>query len=54
MSSNAGGLVRWPVKIIVPIGFGLLALQGMAEIVKRIAYLRGLIAMDAHYEKPLQ
>ena len=54
MSSNAGGLVRWPVKIIVPIGFALLALQGLAEIVKRIAYLRGLIAMDAHYEKPLQ
>src|SRR5262245_27551618 len=38
MSSNAGGLVRWPVKIIVPIGFALLALQGIAEIVKRVAY----------------
>ena len=54
MSSNAGGLVRWPVKLIVPIGFGMLALQGLAEIVKRIAYLRGLIAMDAQYQKPLQ
>ena len=54
MSSNAGGLLRWPVKFIVPIGFGLLALQGLGEIVKRAAYLRGLIAMDAHYEKPLQ
>jgi len=54
MSGNAGGLVRWPVKLVVPIGFGLLALQGIAEIIKRIAYLRGLIAMDAQYEKPLQ
>ena len=54
MSSNAGGLIRWPVKVIVPIGFALLALQGLAEIVKRIAYLRGLITMDAHYAKPLQ
>jgi TRAP-type mannitol/chloroaromatic compound transport system permease small subunit len=54
MSSNAGGLMRWPVKLVVPVGFGLLALQGIAEIIKRIAYLRGLIAMDAQYEKPLQ
>ena len=54
MSSNAGGLLRWPVKFVVPIGFGLLALQCMAEIIKRIAYLRGLIAMDSQYEKPLQ
>ena len=54
MSSNAGGLTRWPFKLIVPIGFGLLALQGIAEIVKRIAYLRGLIEMSSHYAKPLQ
>ena len=54
MSSNAGGLLRWPVKLVIPVGFGLLALQGLAEVVKRIAYLRGLLELDAQYEKPLQ
>lgn len=54
MSSNAGGLLRWPVKLLIPLGFALLALQGLAEVVKRIAYLRGLLEMDSHYEKPLQ
>ena len=54
MSGNAGGLLRWPVKLLLPVGFGLLALQGFAEIAKRIAYLRGLITLDSHYEKPLQ
>lgn len=54
MSSNAGGLIRWPVKLLLPIGFALLTLQGISEIIKRIAYLRGLIAMDTHYERPLQ
>lgn len=54
MSGNAGGLVRWPVKLIIPVGFGLLALQAVSEVIKRIAYLRGLIEMDSHYEKPLQ
>jgi TRAP-type mannitol/chloroaromatic compound transport system permease small subunit len=43
MSSNAGGLVRWPVYALMPIGFGLLMLQGLSELVKRIAFLRGLI-----------
>ena len=37
----AGGLLRWPVKIILPIGFTLLALQGISELIKRIAFLRG-------------
>lgn len=54
MSSNAGGLVRWPAKLALPLGFGLLALQGAAEIIKRIAYLRGVYEMDVQYEKPLQ
>jgi len=54
MSNNAGGLLRWPVKLVIPLGFALLVLQGCAEIVKRIAYLRGLIEMNAQYEKPLQ
>jgi TRAP-type mannitol/chloroaromatic compound transport system permease small subunit len=43
MSSNAGGLVRWPVYILIPIGFSLLLLQGLSELVKRVAFLRGLI-----------
>ncbi len=43
MSSNAGGLIRWPVKILLPIGFTLLALQGVSELLKRIAFLAGAI-----------
>ena len=43
-SANAGGLIRWPVKILLPIGFALLALQGISEMIKRIAFLQGLIA----------
>jgi TRAP-type mannitol/chloroaromatic compound transport system permease small subunit len=43
MSSNAGGLVRWPVYLLMPIGFALLLLQGWSELIKRIAFLRGLI-----------
>jgi TRAP-type mannitol/chloroaromatic compound transport system permease small subunit len=43
MSANPGGLIRWPVKLMVPVGFTLLALQGLSELIKRIAFLRGLI-----------
>jgi TRAP-type mannitol/chloroaromatic compound transport system permease small subunit len=43
MSSNAGGLIRWPVYLMMPIGFSLLLLQGWSELIKRIAFLRGLI-----------
>jgi TRAP-type mannitol/chloroaromatic compound transport system permease small subunit len=43
MSNNAGGLIRWPVYLMMPIGFVLLLLQGLSELVKRIAFLRGLI-----------
>lgn len=42
-SANAGGLLRWPVKVILPIGFLLLALQGVSELIKRIAFLAGRI-----------
>jgi len=42
MSQNAGGLVRWPVYTLVPIGFTLLGLQAISELVKRIAFLMGL------------
>lgn len=43
MSSNAGGLIRWPVFALVPAGFALLLMQGVSELIKRIAYLQGLI-----------
>jgi TRAP-type mannitol/chloroaromatic compound transport system permease small subunit len=43
VSSNAGGLIRWPVYILIPIGFTLLLLQGLSELIKRIAIVRGLI-----------
>ncbi|MDZ7584620.1 MAG: TRAP transporter small permease subunit [Thiobacillus sp.] len=41
MSPDAGGLVRWPVKLLLPAGFALLALQGVAEVIKRIGVLSG-------------
>jgi TRAP-type mannitol/chloroaromatic compound transport system permease small subunit len=52
-SSDAGGLLRWPVKALIPIGFLLLSLQGLSEIIKRIAFLRGLIPdpADAHHDR---
>ena len=53
-SSNAGGLVRWPVKLLLPVGFALMALQGISEIIKRIAALEHVIDADFKYEKPLQ
>ena len=43
MSSNAGGLIRWPVYLMMPLGFGLLLLQGLSEMIKRLAFLQGLI-----------
>jgi TRAP-type mannitol/chloroaromatic compound transport system permease small subunit len=42
VSASAGGLILWPAKILVPIGFTLLILQGVSELIKRIAFLRGL------------
>jgi len=44
MSSNAGGLIRWPVYAMIPLGFGLLWLQGASELIKRIAFAKGLIS----------
>jgi TRAP-type mannitol/chloroaromatic compound transport system permease small subunit len=43
MSQNAGGLIRWPVFLLLPVGFALLTLQGISELIKRIAFLKGLI-----------
>lgn len=54
ISSNAGGLPRWPAKLLLPLGFALLALQGLAEIVKRIAMLTGHLEPSVAYAKPLQ
>ena len=54
VSSNAGGLLRWPIKLFVPLGFLLLGLQGVSEILKRIAALTGDGPVPPHYEKPLQ
>lgn len=53
-SGNAGGLIRWPVKLLMPVGFALVVLQGLSELIKRVAALRHDIEFDAHYEKPLQ
>ncbi len=43
MSGNAGGLIRWPARLLVPAGFLLLSLQGVSELIKRVAVLRGII-----------
>jgi TRAP-type mannitol/chloroaromatic compound transport system permease small subunit len=56
-STNAGGLLRYPIKFIVPFGFFMLSLQGLSEIIKRISALlsqEALSATDLHYEKPMQ
>jgi TRAP-type mannitol/chloroaromatic compound transport system permease small subunit len=53
-SSNAGGMLRWPIKFVLPGGFAMLALQGVSEIIKRIAALRGAVTIDAKYERPTQ
>jgi len=54
MSSNYGGLPQWPILLMLPVGFALLALQGLSEFVKRLAALRHEAHVDTHYEKPLQ
>jgi len=54
ISGNAGGLIRWPVKLLVPIGFTLVGLQGISEVIKRIAALHGDIRYISHYERPIQ
>ncbi|KJC51238.1 sugar transporter [Bradyrhizobium sp. LTSPM299] len=54
VSGNAGGLVRWPIKFVIPSGFVMLALQGVSEVIKRIAALQGYVTIDAKYERPTQ
>jgi len=53
-SGNAGGLIRWPIKFVLPLGFALLALQGISELIKRIGALNGYVAVGARYERPTQ
>ena len=48
MSENAGGLVRWPVYALMPLGFALLGLQGLSELIKRVGFLMGLCADPTH------
>jgi len=48
MSSDAGGLLRWPVKLLIPVGFGLLLLQGLSELIKKAGILTG------HYPDPVE
>jgi TRAP-type mannitol/chloroaromatic compound transport system permease small subunit len=43
VSGNSGGLVRWPARLLVPLGFFVLSAQGVSELIKRIAFLQGLI-----------
>lgn len=54
VSPNAGGLPIWPAKATIPIGFALLTLQGVSELIKRIAALQGRLQLDLQYEKPQQ
>ena len=54
MSSNAGGLIRWPAMLMLPLGFVWMSMQGLSEIIKRVAYLQGKYEMDTHYDKPVQ
>ncbi|MBI3284201.1 MAG: TRAP transporter small permease subunit [Burkholderiales bacterium] len=55
MSSNAGGLIVWPAKLLIPLGFFLLTLQGVSELIKRIGFLLGLVdasAFEKHVATP--
>jgi TRAP-type mannitol/chloroaromatic compound transport system permease small subunit len=50
-SSDPGGLIRWPVRALIPLAFNLLALQGVSEIIKRIAFLKGLVPAEEFEKK---
>ncbi|OQW54068.1 MAG: C4-dicarboxylate ABC transporter [Proteobacteria bacterium SG_bin9] len=53
-SSDAGGLLRWPIKLVIPLGFALLAVQGVAEVIKKYAIATGVRAPGKLYERPVQ
>jgi TRAP-type mannitol/chloroaromatic compound transport system permease small subunit len=50
-SSDPGGLIRWPIRLLIPVAFALLTLQGVSEVIKRVAFLRGLIPYPAEHHK---
>ncbi len=50
-SSNSGGLIVWPAKMLIPVGFALLSLQGISEIIKRIGFLMGVVPASAFEKK---
>jgi len=55
VSSNAGGLIIWPAKILIPVGFFMLSLQGISELIKRVGYLMGKVdasAFEKHVTTP--
>jgi TRAP-type mannitol/chloroaromatic compound transport system permease small subunit len=54
MSSNSGGLIRWPAMLTLPVGFALVLLQGISEAIKRMAWLAHRYEGEFHYERPLQ
>ena len=54
MSSNSGGLIRWPAMLMLPLGFVLVLLQGISETIKRVAWLANKYEAEFHYERPLQ
>lgn len=56
-SPNAGGLLRWPIKLVLPLGFALVSAQGISELIKRIALLRGeqpAAEVIVEYQRPEQ
>lgn len=54
ISTDAGGLIRWPVKLVIPVAFALLILQGVSELIKRIGYLRGVLAEEAEHHTAVE
>jgi len=54
MSSNSGGLIRWPAMLLLPLGFTLVLVQGLSEVIKRVAWLNHKYEAEFHYERPLQ
>jgi len=50
-SSDPGGLIRWPVRLLIPVAFSLIALQGISEIIKRVGFLKGLVPASEFEKK---
>lgn len=50
-SSDPGGLIRWPVRLLIPVAFSLIALQGVSEIIKRVGFLKGLVPASEFEKK---